>query len=88
MLVLSRREGESIVIGNDIVVTVLEVRGGQVRIGVNAPRSLQVHREEIFQQVSEANREAAATPGEHRERVAGIKKGGEHPSGLGGDQTG
>ncbi len=72
MLVLSRREGESIVIGNDIVVTVLEVRGGQVRIGVSAPRSLQVHREEIFQEVSAANREAAASPNEQRERVAGI----------------
>ena len=85
MLVLSRREGESIVIGNDIVVTVLEVRGGQVRIGITAPRSLQVHREEIFQQVSAANREAAASPGEQRARVAGI--GRDQPAGVKGDQN-
>ena len=59
MLVVSRRQGESIVIGNDIVVTVLEVRGGQVRIGVDAPRSITVHREEIYRQVVEENAAAA-----------------------------
>ncbi len=61
MLVLSRREGESIVIGNDIVVTVLEVRAGQIRIGIDAPRDLQVHRQEIYNQVMAANKEAVAS---------------------------
>ncbi len=61
MLVLSRREGESIVIGNDIVVTVLEVRAGQIRIGIDAPRELQVHRQEIYHQVMAANKEAVAS---------------------------
>lgn len=60
MLVLSRRRGESIVIGNDVVVSVLEVRGGQVRLGVDAPRHLQVHREEVYVAVSEANVAAVA----------------------------
>ena len=61
MLVLSRRVGESIVIGEDIIVTVLEVRGEVVRVGVDAPRSVSVHREEIMQVLAESNR-AAASP--------------------------
>lgn len=61
MLVLSRRPGESIVIGNDIVVTVLEVRGGQIRIGIDAPRNLQVHREEVYQEVCRENEKAIAS---------------------------
>lgn len=61
MLVLSRRPGESIVIGSDIVVTVLEVRGGQIRIGIDAPRDLQVHREEVYQEVCRENAKAVAS---------------------------
>lgn len=55
MLVLTRKSGESIMIGNDVVVTVIEVRGDQVRIGIDAPRSVPVHREEIFRQVAAEN---------------------------------
>lgn len=62
MLVLTRRTSESIVIGNDVVVTVLEVRGDQVRIGIDAPRSVQVHREEVYRQVAAEN-EAAVRSG-------------------------
>ncbi|HDH02980.1 MAG TPA: carbon storage regulator [Actinobacteria bacterium] len=69
MLVLSRREGESVVIGNDIVITVLEVRGGQIRLGVDAPRSLQVHREEIYRQVSASNKKAMGTSKAHQARL-------------------
>ncbi len=61
MLVLSRSEGESVMIGSDIVVTVLEVRGDVVRIGIDAPREVKVHREEVFRALEEANREAAVT---------------------------
>jgi carbon storage regulator len=61
MLVLTRRSSQSIVIGKDIVVTVLEVRGDQVRIGVSAPRDVDVHREEVFLELQETNR-AAASP--------------------------
>ena len=60
MLVLTRRVSQSIVIGNDVVVTVLEVRGDQVRIGVSAPRDVDVHREEVFAELQEANRSAAS----------------------------
>ena len=58
MLILTRREGESIRIGHDVVITVVEVRGNQVRIGVDAPRSVQVHRAEVYDQVVEQNRTA------------------------------
>ena len=60
MLVLSRRAGESVVIGHDVTITVLEVRGDLVRIGIDAPRSVQVHREEVYRELQEANRVAAA----------------------------
>jgi carbon storage regulator len=60
MLILSRRSNESIVIGNDVRITVLEIRGDQVRIGITAPRDVTVHREEVHQEILEQNREAAA----------------------------
>ena len=55
MLVLTRKAGESIVLGDDIVVTVLEIRGGQVRLGVEAPRDISVHRSEVQQMLSESS---------------------------------
>jgi carbon storage regulator len=61
VLVLTRRANQSIVIGDDVVVTVLEVRGDQVRLGIRAPRTISVHREEVFRELAEANR-AAASP--------------------------
>jgi carbon storage regulator len=60
VLVLTRRANQSIMIGDDIVVTVLEVRGDQVRLGIKAPRSIDVHREEIFRQLQQANRDTIA----------------------------
>lgn len=51
MLILSRRTGETICIGDDIEVTVLEVRGNQVRFGINAPKEVAVHREEVFERI-------------------------------------
>jgi carbon storage regulator len=60
MLVLSRRSGESVVLGDDITVTVLEVRGDVVRIGIDAPRSVKVHRAELLAQLEESNRQAAS----------------------------
>ncbi len=61
MLVLTRRANQSIMIGHDIVVTVLEVRGDQVRLGIRAPRSVDVHREEVFATLQQANKAAATS---------------------------
>jgi carbon storage regulator len=60
VLVLTRRANQSIVIGHDVTVTVLEIRGDQVRIGITAPRSVSVHREEVWLELERANREAAS----------------------------
>ncbi len=59
MLVLTRKASQSIVIGNDIVITVLDVHRDQVRIGIEAPRNVDVHRQEIFEALQAANRLAA-----------------------------
>jgi len=51
MLILTRRVGETVMIGNDVTVTVLGVKGNQVRVGINAPKNVAVHREEIFERI-------------------------------------
>ena len=51
MLILTRRVGETVMIGNDVTVTVLGVKGNQVRVGVNAPKDIAVHREEIYERI-------------------------------------
>lgn len=58
MLVLARRVGEKLVIGNEITVEILSISGDVVRIGIDAPRETSIHRYEIFQEIQEANRAA------------------------------
>ncbi|NLL00212.1 MAG: carbon storage regulator CsrA [Clostridiales bacterium] len=60
MLALSRKVNESIMIGNDIEITVLEIKGDQIKIGINAPKSVPIYRKELYLQISESNKEAAS----------------------------
>ena len=59
MLILTRRVGETLMIGDEVTVTVLGVKGNQVRIGVNAPRDVSVHREEIYDRIKRENGDSA-----------------------------
>lgn len=59
MLALTRKANESIMIGNDIEITVLEIRGEQIKIGISAPKSVPVYRKEVYIQIQDANKEAA-----------------------------
>ena len=77
MLVLSRKPGESFVIGDDITVTVLEVRGDVVRVGIEAPRSVLVQRAELLAQLEATNRDAASPADE---TVAAITQALRHKS--------
>lgn len=60
MLALSRRTGESIVIDNDVEITILEIKGDQVKLGIKAPKSVPIYRKEIFAQIQEENMNAFA----------------------------
>ena len=73
MLVLTRRADQSIMIGHDVVVTVLEVRGDQVRLGIRAPREVDVHREEVFAALQHANRAAVLESAEAAASVARLR---------------
>ncbi|MGC1550625.1 MAG: carbon storage regulator CsrA [Rhodanobacter sp.] len=68
MLILTRRVGETLMIGDEVTVTVLGVKGNQVRIGINAPKDVAVHREEIFNRIK----------GEHEQEGGSTDKSGEH----------
>lgn len=63
MLALSRKKNESIVINNDIEVTILDIKGDQVKIGITAPKSIPVYRKEVYLQIQDANRAASASEG-------------------------
>ena len=58
MLVLTRKTGEGIIIGDDIRITVVELKGGGVRIGIDAPREMKVHRQEVYDRIKQENKEA------------------------------
>ena len=63
MLALSRKKNEAIIVNNNIEITILEVKGDQVKIGVTAPRDVPVYRKEVYMQIQEANQEASNAEG-------------------------
>ena len=77
MLILARKAGEGILLGDDITVYVVEIRGKQVRLGIEAPEYVSVHRTEVYERILEQNRQAAAAPGNLQEilNVWGDRKG-------------
>jgi carbon storage regulator len=74
MLVLSRRVGESVTIGNDIVIKIVSVSGSQIRLGITAPREVRVLREEIFIAMQEENRAAANAPDSSKRLEDALKR--------------
>lgn len=62
MLALTRKKNEAIVINNNIEITVLEIKGDQIKLGINAPKDVSIYRKEIYVQIQDANKEAMAAP--------------------------
>ena len=60
MLVLTRKKGQALMIGNDIELSIIDIQGDQVRIGINAPRSVPIHRKEIYEEIKKENLSAVA----------------------------
>jgi carbon storage regulator len=73
MLVLSRQRDESIVIGDNIVVTVVDVRGDKVRLGIEAPREISVHRREVYDAIQRENQQAAQIRPEEARRIGNAR---------------
>ncbi len=73
MLVLNRKKGEAIIIGSNIEIYVLEVQGDNIKIGIEAPREVSVYRKEIYQEIVEANRQAASQSEEALSRFKEMK---------------
>lgn len=68
MLVLSRHRDESIMIGDDVVITIVDIRGDKVRLGIDAPHDIPVHRQEVYEAIKRENRKAShITPSETRD---------------------
>ena len=84
MLILTRRVGESIVVGDDIVLTVFEVRGDAVRIGIEAPRSVKVNRKEIYEEIQRSNAQAVSSSDDAIEALRGALGPTDDPAPGGG----
>src|ERR1700759_186294 len=79
MLVLSRQRDETIMIGDDIEVTVVDIRGDKVRLGINAPKEISVHRKEVYDAIRRENRAAAQVKPEDLSGLGKITPKGAHP---------
>lgn len=70
MLVLSRQRDESIVIGDNVVITIVDIRGDKVRLGIEAPGEIPVHRQEVYEAIQRENRKGGAVPNSPQESKA------------------
>jgi carbon storage regulator len=74
MLVLTRKLGESIAIDDNIKITVVQIKGKQVRLGIQAPKDTKIHREEVYLAIQDQNKQAVDTPSDNARRVAKLLK--------------
>lgn len=79
MLVLSRQKDETIIIGDNIEITVVDIRGDKVRLGVSAPKEISVHRKEVYEAIRRENREAAQVKPEDLSGLGKVRPGGSLP---------
>ena len=79
MLLLTRKLGENIRIGDDVKITIVEVKGNHVKLGIDAPPSVKVHREEIYERIQQENRRAQAQQGGGASRADSAGNGGTSP---------
>lgn len=90
MLVLSRQRDETIMIGDDVEITVVDIRGDKVRLGITAPRHVQVHRKEVYDAIKRENQQASGlSPGDvppSVDRDGGSSRGGSGPRSGNGDK--
>ncbi|MES2770315.1 MAG: carbon storage regulator CsrA [Bdellovibrionota bacterium] len=74
MLVLTRKLGESIAIDDNIKITVVQIKGKQVRLGIQAPKDTKIHREEVYLAIQDQNKQSVDTPSDNARRVAKLLK--------------
>ncbi|RDY71532.1 carbon storage regulator [Halobacillus trueperi] len=74
MLVLNRKEGESVRVGDEVTITVVSVEGGQVKLGIDAPKSVGIHRQEVYVAIEKENAEAANVSGDLLDLLKNAKK--------------
>jgi carbon storage regulator len=74
MLVLTRKLGESIAIDDNIKITVVQIKGKQVRLGIQAPKDTKIHREEVYLAIQDQNKQSVDTPSDNTRRVAKLLK--------------
>ena len=82
MLVLSRQRDETIMIGDEVELTIVDIRGDKVRIGINAPSSVAVHRKEVYEAIRRENEQAAAFRGEIMKLDAGMSPATQKAGGM------
>jgi carbon storage regulator len=92
MLILTRKPGESLYIGDNVKVTIVEIKGNQIRVGIEAPSELRIYREEIYLQILDENKKAAEgvldSSLEQLSGWKGMSKGGEAPAGRSAGKAG